>query len=102
MLELGGIPLLAAERGENDPIVIGGGPCAYNAEPVADFFDVFNIGEGEESLPEFARLYIKLKAEGADRETMLREISHLEGFYVPSLYDVSYNSDGTIASFTPR
>lgn len=102
MLELGGIPLLAAERGENDPIVVGGGPCAYNAEPVADFFDVFNIGEGEESLPEFARLYIKLKAEGADRETMLREISHLEGFYVPSLYDVSYNSDGTIASFSPR
>ena len=89
MLELGGIPLLAAERGENAPIVIGGGPCAYNAEPVADFFDVFSIGEGEEALPEFTQLYIKLKSEGADRATVLREISHLDGFYVPSLYDVS-------------
>lgn len=102
MLELGGIPLLAAERGENAPIVIGGGPCAYNAEPVADFFDVFSIGEGEEALPEFTQLYIKLKSEGADRATVLREISHLDGFYVPSLYDVSYNNDGTIASYSPK
>ena len=57
MLELGGIPLLASERGENDPIIIGGGPCAYNAEPIADFFDVLDIGEGEEMLPRFTRMY---------------------------------------------
>ena len=64
MLELGGIPERADERGDDDPIVIGGGPCAYNAEPVADFFDIFSIGEGEEALPELARLYIRMKEDG--------------------------------------
>ena len=64
MLELAGIPLTSAERGEDDPIIIGGGPCAYNAEPVADFFDVFSIGEGEEALVEFARLYVEMKKNG--------------------------------------
>ena len=102
MLDLAGIPLLAADRGENDPIVIGGGPCAYNAEPVADFFDVFSIGEGEEALTEFTSLYIKLKESGADRAAILREISHLDGFYVPSLYEISYNADGTLAGCEPK
>ncbi|MFA6948229.1 MAG: TIGR03960 family B12-binding radical SAM protein [Eubacteriales bacterium] len=103
MLELGGIPLMAAQRGEGDPIVLGGGPCAYNAEPVAEFFDVFSIGEGEDALCEFARLYIKMKTDGVyTREKFLREVSHLEGFYVPSLYDVSYNPDGTISAFAPK
>lgn len=103
MLELGGIPLLASERGEDAPIVIGGGPCAYNAEPVAEFFDVFSIGEGEEALVEFAHLYIDMKKRGDyTREKFLREVSHLSGFYVPSLYDVAYNADGTIASFKPK
>jgi len=103
MLELAGIPLLARERGEDAPIILGGGPCAYNPEPVADFFDIFSIGEGEEALPELARLYVKMKKDGSYSKTaFLREASHIEGFYVPSLYTVEYNPDGTIASCTPN
>ena len=103
MMELAGIPLLAADRGEDSPIVIAGGPCSYNPEPMADFIDVFSIGEGEEALPELARLWLKMKADGTyTKSAFLREASHLEGFYVPSLYDVSYNADGTIASFAPK
>ena len=103
MLELGKIPLLANERGEEHPIVIGGGPCAYNAEPVADFFDIFSIGEGEEALVELARLYINMKESGSyTREAFKREASHLAGFYVPSLYDISYNSYGTISAIEPK
>ena len=102
MLELGRIPLLASDRGEDDPVVIGGGPCAYNAEPVADFFDCFSIGEGEEALCEFADLYIRMKKSGEyTRERFLREVSHLEGFYVPSLYEVSYKPDGTLDRCSP-
>lgn len=102
MLELGGIPLRSCERGENDPIVIGGGPCTYNAEPVADFFDVFSIGEGEDALPEITRLYIDMKAAGNySRGKFLHEAAKLGGFYVPSLYDVEYNLDGTVKSYTP-
>ena len=102
MLELGGIPLLASERGENDPIIIGGGPCAYNAEPIADFFDVLDIGEGEAMLPRFTRMYAKMKREGASRAEILRATSHLDGFYVPALYEVEYGADGTISSFEPK
>ena len=103
MLELAGIPMLASERGEDSPVILGGGPCAYNAEPVADFFDIFSIGEGEEALPELARLYVKMKKDGSYTKTaFLREASHIEGFYVPSLYDVSYNADGTISACTPK
>ena len=103
MLDLSGIPLCTAERGEDDPIIIGGGPCAYNAEPVADFFDVFSIGEGEEALVEFARLYIEMKANGSyTRSAFLRAAAKLPGFYVPSLYEVTYNEDGTIAAYTPK
>ncbi len=103
MLELGNIPMLASERGENDPIVVGGGPCAYNAEPVADFFDVFSIGEGEEALPEMARLYIRMKEDGSyTREGFLHELAKIPGFYVPSFYEVTYKEDGTIAAYTPK
>jgi len=103
MLELGGIPLLASERGENDPLVIGGGPCTYNAEPVADFFDLFCIGEGEEALPEIVRLYIEMKENGTyTRSAFLREAARHGGFYVPSLYQVTHHEDGTIASFEPK
>ncbi len=103
MMRLGGIPLLACERGEEWPILLGGGPCAYNAEPIADFFDIFSIGEGEEALPELARLLQRMKEDGSyTKQAFLREASHLEGFYVPSLYDVAYNADGTIASITPK
>ena len=103
MLELGGIPLLSSERSDSDPIVIGGGPCTYNAEPVADFFDVISLGEGEEALPEISRLYISMKENGTyTREKFLREASHLDGFYVPSLYDIEYNEDNTIKSIAPK
>ena len=103
MMKLGGIPLLAAERGEDAPILLGGGPCAYNAEPIADFFDIFSIGEGEEALPELMALLRRMKGDGSYTKTaFLREASHLEGFYVPSLYEITYAENGTIASMAPR
>ncbi len=103
MLDLAGIPLLASQRGEDAPIIVGGGPCAYNAEPVADFFDVFSIGEGEEALPEMTRLYLKMKEEGTyTKEAFLHELAKLQGFYVPSLYEVTYNEDGTIKSYARK
>ena len=103
MLDLAHVPLRAEHRGENDPIVIGGGPCAYNPEPIAPFFDLFNIGEGEEMLPEIVRLYIKMKDEGRySRAAFLHEAAAtIPGVYVPSLYEVSYNEDGTIKAYTP-
>ena len=102
MLKLAKIPIFSKDRGEEIPIVIGGGPCVYNAEPVADFFDLINIGEGEEVLPEICRLYVKMKEDGTyTRAGFLREASHIEGVYIPSLYEVSYNSDGTIKEYKP-
>ncbi|MBQ2118662.1 MAG: TIGR03960 family B12-binding radical SAM protein, partial [Clostridia bacterium] len=102
MLDLAGIPLLREERGEEDPIILGGGPCSYNPEPLADFFDVFSIGEGEEALPELADLLKRMKQEGRyTRAAFLREAAKLEGFYVPSLYRAEYREDGTLASFSP-
>ena len=103
MLDMAKIPLRSKDRGEDAPIIIGGGPCAYNPEPVADFFDLFNIGEGEEMLPEIVRLYIKMKDEGRyTRADFLHEAARtIKGVYVPSLYDVSYNEDGTIKAYTP-
>ncbi len=103
MLELAGIPLTTAERGEDDPIIIGGGCCTYNPEPIADFFDIFSIGEGEEALPELTRLYIDLKASGSyTRECFLHEAAKRGGFYVPSFYTVSYHEDGTIKAVTKK
>lgn len=103
MLELAGIPLRAEDRDENDPIILGGGPCAYNPEPVADFFDIFSIGEGEQALVELARLYISMRQTGTySKRNFLRRAAQLDGFYVPSLYTVSYHPDGTIAAFTPK
>lgn len=104
MLELGRVPIWARERGEGDPLVIGGGPCSYNPEPVADFFDLFNIGEGEDMLPEIVELYITMRDEGSyTREAFLhRAAATIQGVYVPSLYDVAYNEDGTVRSYTPR
>ena len=103
MLDMAKIPLRTKDRGEDAPIVIGGGPCAYNPEPIADFFDLFNIGEGEEMLPEIVRLYIKMKDEGRyTRKEFLHEAARtIKGVYVPSLYDVSYNDDGTVRAYTP-
>lgn len=103
MLDLAGLPLLAKDRGEEFPIVVGGGPCAYNAEPLCDFFDVFSIGEGEEALCEMVRLYINMKKDGSyTKESFLRRLSGIEGFYVPSLYNVEYNENGTVKSYTPK
>ena len=103
MLELAGIPLLACERDDDAPIILGGGPCAYNAEPVADFFDLFSIGEGEEALVELTRLYIQMKEDGTyNKKDFLRRAAGLGGFYVPSLYAVEYNEDNTIKSITPK
>ncbi len=102
MLSLAGIPFYAKERGEEDPILLCGGPCTYNPEPFADFFDIMSIGEGEEALPELMNLYEDCKKKGMTKEDFLRKASHLEGFYVPSLYEVSYDESGAISSFAPK
>lgn len=102
MLRLAGIPPLARDRGEDAPLILGGGPCTYNPEPMADFFDIFSIGEGEEALPELLTLYYECRENGMSKREFLRRAAGLEGFYVPSLYDVTYNADGTLASFAPN
>ncbi|MCI7812923.1 MAG: TIGR03960 family B12-binding radical SAM protein [Lachnospiraceae bacterium] len=102
VLELAQIPLFAKDRTQQDPIVIGGGPCAYNPEPLAAFFDLFYIGEGETQYFAMMDLYKEMKASGKSREEFLRAVCKIPGIYVPSLYEVSYHEDGTIASFTPR
>ena len=101
MLALGGIPLKAAERGADMPIVIGGGGCTYNPEPLADFFDLFVIGEGEEVLPELINLVKDCKAQGISKHDLLVRAAAVGGIYVPSLYEVDYNADGTLKSVTP-
>lgn len=100
MLDLAGIPIRASERGEDAPIVMCGGPCAYNPEPLYAIADFFAIGEGEEQMNEIMDLYRKYKGKGQKKE-FLRELSHIEGIYVPSLYSVDYNEDGTIKEFKP-
>jgi len=102
VLDLSQIPLLSKDRDDGDPIVIGGGPCTYNPEPIADFFDLFYIGEGETRYAELLALYRKHKKVGFERENFLREAAKIPGMYVPSLYDVTYHEDGTIAAFSPR
>ncbi len=101
VLDLSGIPLNAAERAENDPIVIGGGPCSYNPEPIAEFFDMFYIGEGEISYDPLFDLYKKVKAEGGTRKDFLVKACQIPGIYVPQFYETSYNEDGTVKSFDP-
>ena len=101
IIDLGQIPLLAKDRSDGDPLIIGGGCCAYNPEPLADFFDLFYMGEGEISYYELFDLYKKMRAEGKSRKEFLRAASKVPGIYVPSLYEVTYKEDGTIASFGP-
>ena len=101
ILDLSQIPLLSRERTEKDPIVIGGGPCSYNPEPIADFFDIFYIGEGEVVYDNLLELYKEHKKGNYDRAAFLHEAAKIPGLYVPSLYEVSYKEDNTIASFTP-
>lgn len=101
LLDLSGIPLKAADRTEEDPIVIGGGACAYNPEPMAPFFDLIYIGEGETSYDALFDTYKANRAAGGTREDFLLAAAKVPGIYVPAFYDVSYNEDGTIASFAP-
>ncbi len=100
MLDLSGVPVLASARGEGDPFVCAGGACAYNGEPLADFIDFFVLGEGEEVLNEVMDVYADWKKQKQSRITFLERIAALEGIYVPSFYNVDYNADGTIKSFT--
>lgn len=102
ILDLSGIPLRAADRDETVPIVIGGGPCTYNPEPLADFFDLFYIGEGETVYYQLLDLYKECRLAGKSRAGFLRAAARVPGIYVPSLYEVSYHEDGTIASFIPK
>ena len=102
ILDLSHIPMFAKDRNWDVPIVIGGGPCVYNPEPIADFFDLFYIGEGEISYDALLDLYKTMRKSGATREEFLRSAAKIPGIYVPSLYEVVYKEDGTIASFTPK
>ena len=102
ILDLSQIAIRSADRGEESPIVIGGGPCAYNPEPLADFFDLFYIGEGETVYFELLDLYKENRASGGSRSEFLLKAASVEGIYVPSLYEASYNNDGTIRSFSVR
>lgn len=101
VLDLSQIPLLAKDRGNDCPIVIGGGPCTYNPEPIADFFDMFYIGEGETMYGPLLELYKKCRSEGFDRVDFLRKAAKLPGIYVPRFYEPGYNEDGTLKSFRP-
>lgn len=102
MLDLAGIPLESKNRGEEFPLVCAGGPCAYNPEPLADFVDFFMMGEGEAVIVEIMDLYREHKKSGGTKKEFLKKLLSVEGVYVPCFYDVSYNDDGTIASFEPN
>ena len=102
MLDLAGIPVKAKDRTELTPIVIGGGPCVCNPEPMADFFDLFVIGEGEEVNLELMALYEKMKPNNPTKREFLLEATKIEGIYVPAFYDVDYNDDGTVKAITPN
>lgn len=102
MLELAGIPLQASQRGESDPLIIAGGSCAYNPEPMWEFIDLFVIGEAEEAVIELLRSFRDFRQSGVpDRKGLLRHLARIPGVYVPSFYDVSYNGDGTVSKVTP-
>lgn len=102
VLDLSHIPIKSCDRTEDDPIVIGGGPCTYNPEPIADFFDLFYIGEGETVYDQLLDAYKENKKNGGSRQDYLKMASQIEGIYVPCFYDASYNEDGTLASFAPN
>ena len=102
MLDLAGLPVRAEERHELSPIIVAGGTCAYNPEPLAPFVDIFSLGEGEDVSVELLELYRKAKSEGWEKEEFLQAAAKIPGLYVPSLYDISYNEDGTVAAITPK
>ena len=97
LLDLGGIPLRSAERTDGDPLIIAGGPACFNPEPMAEFIDAFIIGDGEEAIGEIVDTYKSI-----DRKNLLKELAKIQGVYVPSLYEVTYNDDGTVKNFSPR
>lgn len=101
VLDLSGIPLKACDRTREDPFVIGGGPCAYNPEPIADFFDIFYIGEGETRYRQLLDIYKEWKKSGEDRTSFLRQAAGVPGMYVPQFYEASYRQDGTLERFEP-
>ena len=102
ILDLSQIPLHAKDRTLDDPFVIGGGPCTYNPEPIAEFFDLFYIGEGETAYDELLDAYKEWKGSGKSRREFLERAAQIEGLYVPLFYDAEYNEDGTLKSFTPN
>ena len=101
MMDLGGVPVLSSERGEDDPIVLAGGPCAFNPEPLHLFIDAFLIGDGEDSIVEVTDVLNTCKKEGVPRPERLRRLAALRGVYVPGLYHDEYNADGTLKSLEP-
>ena len=101
ILDLAGIPLHAGERTAADPLVIGGGPCTYNPEPLADFFDLFYIGEGEVVYDALFDAYLENRKAGGSRQDFLKKAAGIPGIYVPSLYKAAYHEDGTLADFQP-
>ena len=102
MLDLAGVPLRSADRPALAPLVIAGGTAMYNCEPIADFLDLALLGEGEEQIVEVIELYRQARREGWGKRTFLCKACHLDGVYVPSLYDVSYHPDGTVSAITPK
>ena len=102
MLDLGGIPLKSCDRGENDPIVVAGGPCTCNPEPLCDFVDIFFLGEGEQVDLEVIDLYKETKKKGGSKIDFLRAAAKIQGVYVPALYEFSYNADGTVSAITAK
>ncbi len=101
VLDLAGIPVFSKDRKNDDTIVIAGGPCTYNPEPIADFFDIVYIGEGEKSYDKIFDLYNECRENGFDRDGFLKKAAHIDGIYVPSLYDVEYDTDGMIKGMVP-
>ena len=101
MLDLAGVPQFSKDRHSLSPLVIAGGPCVYNVEPVVDFFDIILVGEGEENLPALVELYMEAKRQNMDKQSFLEKALEIEGVYVPSFYQVDYKEDGIIAAITP-
>lgn len=102
MLDLGGMPLKSCDRGENDPIVVAGGPCTCNPEPLCDFVDIFFLGEGEQVDLEVIDLYKETKKKGGSKIDFLRAAAKIQGVYVPALYEFSYNADGTVSAISAK
>ena len=101
MLDLAGIPLYASQRVEAYPLIIGGGPCAFNPEPLADFFDAFLIGDGEEALLEVSDAIIKAKSDKASKNDLLHALSQIEGVYIPSFFKVVYGKNRVVEAIVP-